>query len=55
MLIVLASLGFPLAIALSWLFELRTERPHQTSYRLQRIGMGAVVIVGATLVAGCAR
>lgn len=46
-LIVICAVGFPFAILLSWLFELRAERPSATDRRYTII-MGSIVLVAAS-------
>jgi tetratricopeptide (TPR) repeat protein len=53
-LIVTVAVGFPLALVLSWIFELRSERPLPAARGWPRLGAGAVIVVGALLIAGFA-
>ncbi len=52
--IVLVAIGFPIALVLSWIFELRSESPATAPGGLPRFASSALVVVGALLVAGFA-
>jgi tetratricopeptide (TPR) repeat protein len=53
-LIALVAIGFPIALVLSWAFDLRSELPRTGQQRTQRIITAAIIVVGAMLVAGFA-